>query len=163
MALAGPSAAIALLAMSLTAIVPVGVPTSLSMLFGPVAGAAGAIPNCPVTAEAIWFEYPRWGTVPMLAGAPSWEAKVAGVRSPSLSNWAVGMALPARGPKAPFGAFGAFEHPGGNGKDLLLSLKRLEMMDVNGLYPGHDMWVEKEGKRHIHASRAALESFLQFE
>jgi len=48
------------------------------------------------------------------------------------------------------GSFGRTDFPGGSSAELKESIKKLSKLDVNRLYPGHEMIVEKNGNHHIH-------------
>jgi len=47
------------------------------------------------------------------------------------------------------GAFGRVDLPGGNGFELINSLRRLAELDVERLYPGHEDVVEENAREHI--------------
>lgn len=48
-----------------------------------------------------------------------------------------------------YGSFGRFDFPGGNLKLLKKSIEELASLDVYNLYPGHELFIEKEGNKHI--------------
>ncbi|MDD4126456.1 MAG: MBL fold metallo-hydrolase [Methanomicrobium sp.] len=56
------------------------------------------------------------------------------------------------------GDFGRFDFPGGSVEALRTSIKRLSLLDVEGLYPGHGMPVKSGGSRHISAALHSLET-----
>jgi len=56
------------------------------------------------------------------------------------------------------GGFGRFDFPGGSLSSLHKSVKNLSELDVEGLYPGHGIPVEKNGIRHIKAALRSLET-----
>jgi len=56
------------------------------------------------------------------------------------------------------GGFGRFDFPGGSVKDLKASLNRLGELDVDELYPGHEMPVREKGSDHIAAAQRMLTS-----
>ena len=47
------------------------------------------------------------------------------------------------------GSFGRTDLPGGNSAELKESIKQLSTLDVEQLYPGHEMIVEENGNRHL--------------
>ena len=47
------------------------------------------------------------------------------------------------------GSFGRTDLPGGNSTELKESIKQLSKLDVEQLYPGHEMIVEENGNRHL--------------
>lgn len=47
------------------------------------------------------------------------------------------------------GSFGRTDLPGGNGAELKESIKQLSTLDVEQLYPGHEMIVEENGNHHL--------------
>lgn len=53
----------------------------------------------------------------------------------------------------PEGSFGRFDLPSGNREELIASICRLAELPVNSLWPGHDMPVAADAKRHILLSR----------
>ncbi|MBN2734442.1 MAG: MBL fold metallo-hydrolase [Methanomicrobiaceae archaeon] len=55
------------------------------------------------------------------------------------------------------GGFGRFDFPGGSITDLHASIKRLDALDVTGLYPGHGVPVNCNGSSHIRAALRSLE------
>jgi len=55
------------------------------------------------------------------------------------------------------GGFGRFDFPGGSVSDLHMSIKRLSLLEVCGLFPGHGVPVESNGIRHINAALRSLE------
>ena len=48
-----------------------------------------------------------------------------------------------------YGSFGRYDLPGGNLKLLKKSIEKLSLMHVDNLYPGHEMYIEKNGKNHV--------------
>jgi hydroxyacylglutathione hydrolase len=56
------------------------------------------------------------------------------------------------------GCFGRYDFPGGSRMELALSLDRLSLLDVEGLYPGHGDPVEQGGSRHIIAAQELIKS-----
>ncbi len=54
------------------------------------------------------------------------------------------------------GGFGRYDFPGGSRDDLVVSVRRLAGMDVDGLYPGHGEPVRSGGARHIRAACTML-------
>ena len=48
-----------------------------------------------------------------------------------------------------YGSFGRYDFPGGNLKLLKKSIEKLASLDVYNLYPGHELFIEKEGNKHI--------------
>ena len=50
------------------------------------------------------------------------------------------------------GSFGRTDLPGGNSAELKESIKRLSKLDVERLYPGHEMIVEENGNHHLKLS-----------
>ncbi|MBS3748451.1 MAG: MBL fold metallo-hydrolase [Candidatus Thermoplasmatota archaeon] len=48
------------------------------------------------------------------------------------------------------GSFGRTDLPGGSSADLKESIKKLSKLNVERLYPGHEMIVEENGNHHIH-------------
>jgi glyoxylase-like metal-dependent hydrolase (beta-lactamase superfamily II) len=48
-----------------------------------------------------------------------------------------------------YGSFGRYDFPGGNLKQLKKSIEKLALLDVQNLYPGHELFIEKEGNKHI--------------
>ena len=57
-----------------------------------------------------------------------------------------------------YGSFGRYDFPGGNLTQLKKSIRRLSTLDVVNLYPGHDIFIEGEGKSHIMMSLRNIES-----
>ncbi|MFN4133398.1 MAG: MBL fold metallo-hydrolase, partial [Candidatus Hadarchaeales archaeon] len=55
------------------------------------------------------------------------------------------------------GGVGRTDLPTGNGDDLLKSLRELEKLEVESLYPGHGPFVEKGGKIHIEEALEMVE------
>lgn len=47
------------------------------------------------------------------------------------------------------GSFGRTDLPGGNSAELKESIKQLSKLDVERLYPGHEMIVEENGNHHL--------------
>jgi len=47
------------------------------------------------------------------------------------------------------GSFGRTDLPGGNSAELKESITKLSTLDVERLYPGHEMIVEENGNRHL--------------
>ncbi|HMA82912.1 MAG TPA: MBL fold metallo-hydrolase, partial [Candidatus Thermoplasmatota archaeon] len=47
------------------------------------------------------------------------------------------------------GSFGRTDLPGGSSVELKESIKKLSKLDVNRLYPGHEIIVEENGNHHI--------------
>lgn len=58
----------------------------------------------------------------------------------------------------PYGAFGRVDLPGGNPRELIMSLEKLSKLDIDVLYPGHEDPV-KDGKAVLNSLRNAR-SFL---
>jgi len=56
------------------------------------------------------------------------------------------------------GCFGRYDFPGGSRRELAQSLKRLSLLDIEGLYPGHGEPVEQAGRRHIAAAQELMKS-----
>ena len=56
------------------------------------------------------------------------------------------------------GGFGRYDFLGGSRTDLARSLDRLTGLDVEGLYPGHGMPVDSEGRLHIAAAQQLMKS-----
>jgi glyoxylase-like metal-dependent hydrolase (beta-lactamase superfamily II) len=56
------------------------------------------------------------------------------------------------------GCFGRYDFPGGSRKDLMRSIDRLTLLEVEGLYPGHGKPVEQGGSRHITAAQELIKS-----
>lgn len=56
-----------------------------------------------------------------------------------------------------YGGFGRYDFPGGSLIQLKKSIRRLSTLDVVNLYPGHDIFVEGEGKSHIMMSLRNIE------
>jgi len=47
------------------------------------------------------------------------------------------------------GSFGRYDFPGGDANLLKQSIERLATLDVVNLYPGHEPYIEGEGKQHV--------------
>jgi len=56
-----------------------------------------------------------------------------------------------------YGSFGRYDFPGGSLTQLKKSIKRLSTLDIVNLYPGHDIFIEGEGKSHIMMSLRNIE------
>ena len=48
-----------------------------------------------------------------------------------------------------YGSFGRYDFPGGDLHLLRQSIERLAKLDVENLYPGHELFIEVEGKKHM--------------
>jgi len=48
-----------------------------------------------------------------------------------------------------FGSFGRYDFPGGDLHILEQSIKRLAKLDVKNLYPGHELYIEGDGEKHM--------------
>lgn len=48
-----------------------------------------------------------------------------------------------------YGSFGRYDFPGGDPVLLRQSIEKLAELDVENLYPGHELYVEGEGKEHM--------------
>ena len=48
-----------------------------------------------------------------------------------------------------YGSFGRYDFPGGDLILLKQSIEKLAEFDVENLYPGHELYVEDEGKKHM--------------
>lgn len=48
-----------------------------------------------------------------------------------------------------YGSFGRYDLSGGSYNQLKKSIERLNFLDVENLYPGHDIFIEGEGNKHI--------------
>ena len=48
-----------------------------------------------------------------------------------------------------YGSFGRYDFPDGDLHLLRQSIERLAKLDVENLYPGHELYVEGEGKKHM--------------
>ncbi|WFN36330.1 MBL fold metallo-hydrolase [Methanomicrobium antiquum] len=55
------------------------------------------------------------------------------------------------------GGFGRFDFPGGSINQLKESIKKLSLLDVEGLYPGHGLPVINNGNLHIKAALRSIE------
>jgi hydroxyacylglutathione hydrolase len=51
-----------------------------------------------------------------------------------------------------YGSFGRTDLPGGSIKDLKESIERLSDLEVYDIYPGHENFIQKDGKRHLKLS-----------
>ncbi|RLF41113.1 MAG: MBL fold metallo-hydrolase [Thermoplasmata archaeon] len=56
-----------------------------------------------------------------------------------------------------YGSFGRYDFPGGSLPQLKKSIRRLATLDVVNLYPGHDVFIEGEGRSHIMMSLRNIE------
>jgi hydroxyacylglutathione hydrolase len=56
------------------------------------------------------------------------------------------------------GGFGRYDFLGGSRAELTLSIERLSLLDVEGLYPGHGVPVEEGGSGHIASALHLLKS-----
>jgi len=54
-----------------------------------------------------------------------------------------------------YGSFGRYDLPGGSYNLLKKSIERLSLLKIENLYPGHDVFIEEEGNKHI---KMALEN-----
>ena len=59
-----------------------------------------------------------------------------------------------------YGSFGRYDLSGGSYNQLKKSIERLNILDVENLYPGHDMFIEREGNKHI---KMAFENIICLE
>ncbi|HJJ36971.1 MAG: MBL fold metallo-hydrolase [Methanocorpusculum sp.] len=59
----------------------------------------------------------------------------------------------------PEGSFGRFDLPTGSRADLVGSISKLAELPVNSLWPGHDMPVVTDAKRHVLLSKQFLERY----
>jgi len=59
------------------------------------------------------------------------------------------------------GSFGRYDLPGGNFPALKSSIKRLSNLNIEALYPGHGMPVQKGGKGHIAAAQELLKDLYE--
>ena len=48
-----------------------------------------------------------------------------------------------------YGSFGRYDFPGGSSELLKKSIEKLALLDVENLYPGHDLFIEKDGNKHM--------------
>lgn len=48
-----------------------------------------------------------------------------------------------------YGSFGRYDLPGGNYNLLKNSIEKLSNLDIENIYPGHDLFIEKDGNRHL--------------
>lgn len=51
-----------------------------------------------------------------------------------------------------YGSFGRTDLPGGSMKSLKKSIERLSKLEVAHIYPGHENYIENDGKRHLNLS-----------
>ena len=49
----------------------------------------------------------------------------------------------------PFGSFGRYDFPEGDGDLLKKSIERLAKYDINNLYPGHESIIEEDAQEHM--------------
>ncbi|MEF8879564.1 MAG: MBL fold metallo-hydrolase [Candidatus Thermoplasmatota archaeon] len=59
-----------------------------------------------------------------------------------------------------YGSFGRTDLPGGSTKKLKESIERLEKLDVEKLYPGHENIVEEDANKHISRSLKNISRML---
>ena len=57
-----------------------------------------------------------------------------------------------------YGSFGRYDFPGGNLIQLKNSIKNLSKLEVENLYPGHDVIIKKDAKKHILKSLENIEN-----
>ncbi len=48
-----------------------------------------------------------------------------------------------------YGSFGRYDLPGGNFNLLKNSIEKLSLLDIENIYPGHDVFIEKNGNKHM--------------
>ncbi len=51
-----------------------------------------------------------------------------------------------------YGSFGRYDFPGGNLNLLRKSIERLSFLDIDNLYPGHELYIEENGNKHVKMS-----------
>ncbi len=51
-----------------------------------------------------------------------------------------------------YGSFGRTDLPGGSTEDLKKSIERLSNLEIYDIYPGHENYIQKDGKRHLKLS-----------
>lgn len=56
-----------------------------------------------------------------------------------------------------YGSFGRYDFPGGSLPQLRKSIRKLSSLDIDNLYPGHDVFIEGNGKSHITMSLKNVE------
>ncbi len=59
-----------------------------------------------------------------------------------------------------YGGFGRYDFPGGSLHQLKKSISRLSELDVVNLYPGHDVFIEREGGKHLLMSLRNIKMLL---
>jgi glyoxylase-like metal-dependent hydrolase (beta-lactamase superfamily II) len=57
-----------------------------------------------------------------------------------------------------YGSFGRYDFPGGNLNLLKKSIEKLAMLDIQNLYPGHELFIEKEGNKHMKMTLSNIRS-----
>lgn len=60
----------------------------------------------------------------------------------------------------PFGSFGRYDFPGGDGMQLKQSIKKLVKLEINNLYPGHESIVEGDAQKQINNSYENISCFF---
>jgi glyoxylase-like metal-dependent hydrolase (beta-lactamase superfamily II) len=58
------------------------------------------------------------------------------------------------------GSFGRYDFPGGNLTLLKQSIEQLASLNVDNLYPGHDLLIEKNGNKHIQMTLKNIKSLF---
>jgi len=60
----------------------------------------------------------------------------------------------------PFGSFGRYDFPEGDGMQLKQSIQKLVKLDIENLYPGHESIIEGEAKKQIKESYENISCFI---
>jgi glyoxylase-like metal-dependent hydrolase (beta-lactamase superfamily II) len=59
-----------------------------------------------------------------------------------------------------YGSFGRYDFPGGSYNKLKNSIKRISLLDIKNIYPGHDLFIEKNGNKHIKMTLRNIENII---
>ena len=59
-----------------------------------------------------------------------------------------------------YGSFGRYDFPGGNLNLLKNSIEKLALLNIENLYPGHELFIEKKGNEHINMTLKNIRNIL---
>jgi glyoxylase-like metal-dependent hydrolase (beta-lactamase superfamily II) len=59
-----------------------------------------------------------------------------------------------------YGSFGRYDFPGGNYNLLKNSIEQLALLNIENLYPGHELFIEKKGNKHINMTLKNIRNII---
>lgn len=59
-----------------------------------------------------------------------------------------------------YGSFGRYDFPGGSYNLLKNSIEKLAILDIENLYPGHELYIEKKGNEHINMTLKNIRNII---